>query len=165
MRSVQARLAGLLCLLLPLTTSAHLTKAALTTVELNARTGLVEVVHRFLAHDAEHAITTLSGLSGDLRSDPVLQDAFARYVAGRFEMIDADGAPIDLELIGAELDGPYLWIYQEAAGDRFDAISGVGHPALQELWGEQINQVNVRTAAGMRTLHLDASRPRQRLPR
>ena len=152
----RALVALALAVLLAPPVAAHRLKEALTTVEVNARTGLVEVIHRFWLHDAEHAIGRLGGLDGDIRRDRDLQQAFARYVAARFLLADAAREPLELELLGVELDGPYVWVYQEMAAEHFAEIAYVAHGALQEIWRDQLNQVNVKRPSGTRSLRLRA---------
>ena len=128
--------------------SAHQPKSALSTLELNERTGLVEIVHRFWVHDAEHAAEEVTGVAGDLRSDDAAQAAFARYVREHFALADAERTPLALEDVGVEVDGPYVWVYQELPGEALDRIAWLRFDALQELWRDQVNQLN----ATMRTI-------------
>jgi hypothetical protein len=153
---LRALSAGALLLALAGSPAAHQLKEALTTVEVNERSGLVEVVHRFWIHDAEHAVTRLGGLSGDIRTDPALQQAFGRYVARAFVLADAEGAPLELSLLGTEVDGPFIWVYEEMDADRFADIAFVAHGSMQEVWSDQLNQVNVKRPSGTRSLYLRA---------
>lgn len=147
-----------------LTAEAHQLKAAQTSIALSPATGLVEVIHRFYVHDAEHAVEQLVGLAGDIHRDAELRDAFARYVAERFTLADGDGVPLPLVLLGAEIDGDFLWIYEELPGDAWPRIASVRHDALQELWPEQENRINVRTETGLRTVVLRMGDGLQPLP-
>ncbi|HSG89109.1 MAG TPA: DUF6702 family protein [Pseudomonadales bacterium] len=151
--------AALLALLLggaPVTAGAHQLRAALTSLALNARTAQVEVIHRFYVHDAEHAVERLGGMRGDIGRDPALRDAFAHYVRTHFTLADANRTPLPIALVGAELDGDFLWVYEELPGDAWEKIAFVGHSSLQELWPEQENRVNLRTASGVHTVILHA---------
>jgi hypothetical protein len=136
--------------------AAHQLKEALTTVEVNERTGLVEVIHRFWLHDAEHALGSLGGLTGDLRREAPLREAFARYVARQFVLADAERRPLDVQLLGAELEGSFIWVYQEMDAARFEDIAWIGHGSMQEVWSDQLNQVNVKRPSGTRSLYLHA---------
>ena len=152
-----SRLRGLCALLLlsvAVSASAHQLQAALTTIELNPRSELVEIVHRFYAHDAEHALAEVAGIEGDIRTDRALQQAFGRYVARHFSLSDAEGRPLEPELVGAEVEGDFLWIYQQLPAKSFDRIARVGHDSLQEVWPDQENRVNLRRDDGVHTLIL-----------
>lgn len=158
---------SLLCALLVVcagTATAHQLKAAQTSVSLSPGTGLVEVIHRFYVHDAEHAVEQLFGLSGDIHRDAALRDTFARYLSQHFTLADQDDSPLPLVLLGAEIDGDFLWVYQELPGDAWPQIESVRHDALQELWPEQENRVNVRTEDGLQTVVLRAGDGLQMLP-
>lgn len=159
-RSARALLAGLvlagLAAAIPQLGAAHQLKEALTTIEVNERTGLVEVIHRFWLHDAEHALGSLGGLTGDLRREEPLQEAFARYVARQFVLADAERQPLDVALLGVELEGSFIWVYQEMDAARFEDIAWIGHGTMQEVWSDQLNQVNVKRPTGTRSLYLRA---------
>lgn len=147
-------LLALVLLGLVASSTAHQLQAALTTIGVNPRTGLVEIVHRFYAHDAEHALAEASGIEGDIHADPALQQAFGRYVARHFSLTDAEGRALEPELVGAEVEGDFLRVYQQLPGEAFDRIARVGHDSLQEVWPDQENRVNLRREEGVRTLIL-----------
>lgn len=139
---------------------AHQLKAALTTVRTNPRTELVEVVHRFYVHDAEQALPLLLGPGAaggsDLYDDPAARLRFALYVHEAFRL-SANDTALPLDLLGAEIEGEHLWIYQIGPVPAADARTlQVHQPALQELWPDQVNQVNVRLRGPVRTLEFRA---------
>ncbi|MEM8771605.1 MAG: DUF6702 family protein [Pseudomonadota bacterium] len=131
---------------------AHQQKAAVTEILFNARTNNIEVAHRFIMHDAEHAARAELGIDGDLYGSPETRSAFAAYVAERFSLTAPDGASLQLVLQGAEIKDGYLWVYQETqAPDGLDALS-VRHGALRDVWPDQVNRVNVKRGDEVRTL-------------
>lgn len=136
--------------------NGHQLKAAQTSVALSPATGLVEVIHRFYVHDAEHAVGQLGKLTGDIHRDAQLRNAFARYVAQRFTLVDHEGHSLPRVLVGTEIDGDFLWVYEEMPGGAWPRIAKVRHDSLQELWPEQENRVNVHTEGGLRTVVLRA---------
>lgn len=132
--------------------SAHQQKAALTEIVFNSRTGNIEVAHRFVMHDAEHAVRVELGIGGDLYASSKTRSAFAAYVAERFELSGPDGAALPLTVLGAEISGGYLWVYQETpAPEHLDALS-VRHDALRDVWSDQVNRVNVKYGGKVKTL-------------
>lgn len=135
---------------------AHQLKVALTSVALNARSGEVEVIHRFYVHDAEQAVHLLGGMQGDIQRDADLRNAFARYVGRHFVLADESGTPLPLTLVGAEIDGEFLWIYQTLPGDLWPRIALAGDSALQGLWPEQVNRINIRRDGRVHTLVCNA---------
>lgn len=148
--------AGLLVVLLTLClaepSQAHQLHAAITTVLFNGRTGDVEVMHRFFAHDAEHALGLLAGRKADLLDSPADRLRFAVYVHERFEL-EAVGATLQpLTLVGAELEGDFLWVYQRTPEPP--GISGLvaRFDALRDLWPDQVNTLNVERNGTVRSL-------------
>ncbi|MEO1310294.1 MAG: DUF6702 family protein [Pseudomonadota bacterium] len=122
---------------------AHQLKAGLVRVLFNGRTGLIEVMHRYYAHDAEHAVERLFGPGADIRSVEADLKRFSAYVVERFGLADAGGGPISLRYLGEEFDGPFLWIYQDAPLP--DGIEGlrVRNAVLHDVWEDQTNLVNI----------------------
>ena len=103
---------------------AHQQKAALTEILFNPRTGNIEVAHRFILHDAEHAIRKTLDIGDSLVGSPDTQSAFANYVADRFALATSDGTALPLTLLGAEIEGGYLWVYQETPAPEGSGRAG-----------------------------------------
>ncbi len=152
MNRLPRQLAGLALLLCAGLAWSHEQKAAVTTVENNPRTGNVEVIHRFLLHDVEHAARDLGWSSSDLLSNPEDQARFAAYVASRFALTLRGGGPLALELVGQEADGRYLWVYQEHDGELDLSSLVVNNTVLSAIWPEQHHMVNVKLADEVRSL-------------
>jgi hypothetical protein len=93
--------------------TAHQQKEAYTSIVFNQRSGMLEVQHRFYLHDAEHAAQQVIDKSTDLIGDPVGREAFAYYAISTFSMQDQQQHPLTLTYVGTELQGKYLWVYQE----------------------------------------------------
>ena len=141
--SALARLLALVALLMAAPLAAHQQKEAITRVLFNPRTGNIEVMHRFLLHDAEHAVKALFGGQADLLGEEADRDRFADYVHQRFSLADQDGAPLPLDPVGHEIEGRFLWVYAETPiPEDLDALT-LAHQALRDLWPEQVNLVNV----------------------
>lgn len=135
---------------------AHQLKAAISTVLFNERTGDIEVMHRFYSHDAEHAVGLITGRGADLVGDVGDRMRFAVYVHERFALTGLGTELAPLELVGAELDGDYLWVYERTA--QVEGLNGLAmrFDALRELWPSQVNTVNVEQGGQVRTLVFDA---------
>ena len=138
------RVAVILGLLLATPVTAHQQKEAITRVVFNPRTGNIEVMHRFLLHDAEHASKQLFGQSADLLGNPADCDRFEDYVHSRFSLLDQDGRAIDLTPVG-------LWVYAEAPIPEERTAMTLSHAALRDVWPEQTNLVNVERNDTVRT--------------
>ncbi|GAB4539292.1 MAG: hypothetical protein Tsb0010_17700 [Parvularculaceae bacterium] len=130
---------------------AHEQKAAITRVLFNPRTHNIEVMHRFLLHDAEHAVKLIFGGTADILEDDATRGRFADYVYRRFSLARADETPITLTPVGFEIDGRYLWVYQEAPAPASLDMLTIRHDALRDIWPDQINLVNVERGEVLRT--------------
>ncbi len=145
---------------------AHEQKTALTDVLINERTGNLEVAHRFIIHDAEHALYQATKLENvDLAQSPAAQAAFANYAAKRFALILPDGKSLKLSLIGQERERGYLWVYQEAKiPTDLEAGFTIENHILQDAVKGQVNTVNIRTRSQVTTLVFKENTGRKRYP-
>ena len=127
--------------------AAHQQKESITRVLFNPRTANIEVMHRFILHDAEHASHELFGGSADLLGSAADRDRFEAYVHERFALADHNGAPIALTPVGNEIDGTFLRAYAEAPIPEGLTAQTLTHGARPELWPAQTNLVNVERGA------------------
>ena len=141
-----------LCLALllpPVTASAHQQRAAVTRVLFNPNTGNMEVMHRFLVHDAEHAATLVFGKDHQLLESPAARRLFGDYVTTRFtitaEFADGSHRPLPLNYVGEEVEGRFLWVYQEAPQPAPSRLTGLTVTCLmlRDIWPDQHNLVNI----------------------
>lgn len=152
-RPFTSRRAGLWTLLALATCSAvgishaHQQKAAVTRILFNPNTQNIEVMHRFVLHDAEHAAGLIFGEEQRLLESAESRELFSSYVKNRFaiEATYGDGASAALELsyVGVEIDGQYLWVYQESGNAQPISAMTIIHTALQDVWPDQTNLVNI----------------------
>lgn len=142
-------------LLMACLVQAHQMNAAITRVLFNERTGNVEIMHRFYVHDAEHALSQIAGKQVHLSDDPEAQQQFSRYVMAHFSLGLAEGKPLALQPVGQEVDGKFIWVYQELP--RPEAVTQLwfAFDALQDRWPEQVNQINVEGLGPVRSLVFD----------
>ncbi|MEM6475242.1 MAG: DUF6702 family protein [Pseudomonadota bacterium] len=144
--------AGLIALLMVAAPSAaHQQKVSTSTVEHNSRTGLLEVIHRISLHDAEHALRAQGKSAADIVDDVPSRRAFARYVAERFS-VTVEGQPLDLTILGSEIDGGNLFIYQEARSPGIGTVLTVQSQILTDIWAKQVNRVNIGRPTSPTTL-------------
>lgn len=130
---------------------AHQQKESITRVLFNERTSNIEVMHRFILHDAEHAMEGLFEKSANLLNSAADRQRFADYVHARFSIRDQDGRVIPLTPVGQEIDGAHLWVYAEAAVPPTLTELSVSHEALRDLWPTQTNLVNVERDGELRS--------------
>ena len=131
--------------------TAHPQKAAISQIYFNERSGQIEVAHRFTLHDAEAAAAT-DGRRPDLIGDADARDRFAVHAAGQFSLMDEDGSALPLTLLGSEIEGGHLWVYQEtAAPDAINRLT-IRNDVLRDQWPEQTNLVTIERGKVFRTL-------------
>ena len=142
---------------------AHEMKTALTKVLFNERSGNIEVMHRFYVHDAEHGVKQLFDKSADLINSEQTQQTFSEYVSAHFALSTLDGQPIELTLLGGQLDGRFFWVYQEASDPGQLAGLRIKHNSLQALWPKQVNTVNIEGKGEVKSLSFSANTDWQQL--
>lgn len=138
--------------------AAHQQKITLSTVAHNDRTGLLEVVHRVPLHDAEHALEAQGVRAPDIVNNLENRRAVARYVAARFT-VALDGEPIAFTLLGTEIEGGRLVVYQEAKSPGPQSTLSIRSQILTDVWAKQENRVNLGTGTEVDTLIFTAGDP------
>jgi hypothetical protein len=131
---------------------AHRMPEGLTTITPNANTGRVDIVHRLHVHDAELA---LAEVLQDAHLDLTLlemQARFALYVEQKFKLANQSSKEsLELLLIGAELEGDYVIVYQESL-NALPFWLAVRNDVLRDVFPDQVNKVNILSDLGVRTL-------------
>lgn len=152
---------SVLCLVLLLggvsSVGAHQQKSAITRVLFNERTGNVEVMHRFQLHDAEHAVREIFGGEADILASEAIRERFAAYVGKRFELY-SDNCPLELSAVGTEIDGRFLWVYQETPIPETLSSLTIRHEALRDIWPAQVNLVNVERGQDIHSVNFEGGR-------
>jgi len=139
---------------LPPGVQAHREQTILTTMECNERTGLAEIIHRTFAHDVEHTLGNRLQVLGGLDN----LEARARVsleFSNSFTLWNEQGEKIPLQLVGAELDGEFFYIYQEAGCDILLGPLNVRHEMMRNYWPDMTNQLNIYYPSGTRSLVFD----------
>lgn len=135
--------------------AAHQQKLTITTLAHNPRTGMLEVVHRVPLHDAEHALKTQGITAPDIIGDLESRRAFARYVEARFSVSQQDESQpraVPLTLLGTEIEGGNLMVYQEAPSPGQGTRLLVSSQILTDIWTRQENRVNLGAGTSVDTL-------------
>ena len=146
-RTTIVMLICIVCSVMSPASFSHQQKIAVTRILFNENSGNIEVMHRFFIHDAEHAASVVFGESQSLMESATSRELFSSYVVNRFAVIaeDEQGASMELELnyVGEEIDGQFLWVYQETAQHSKIKALSVVHLVLRDVWFDQSNLVNV----------------------
>ena len=161
-RRAAFRVVGVLLGPLVLSTGeAHQQKNAVTRILFNENTGNIEVMHRFFIHDAEHAAGLIFGERQMLAESRESRELFSSYVINRFSIEASfragNSEELGLSYVGAEVDGQFLWIYQEIpAQDDITAFTIV-NLTLRDVWSDQSNLVNIERDGRIYSLTFDGS--------
>jgi hypothetical protein len=129
---------------------AHRAPGSLTTIKWNEESGRTEVIHRLHTHDAELGVGELGDIPDLSVMDVEGRAHIALYVEKHFHIKSSEKA-LPLELIGAELSGDYILIYQELP-DRLPQSILVHDSILLETFPAQINQVNIEDGDSVHSL-------------
>ncbi len=156
-RNINTTYISLICTVLLIMLSgetllAHQKKEAVSRIIFNEHMLTIEIIHRFLLHDTEHASKQLFSKGNVSHNANVLQQYFVEYAGHRFSLKRLTNEELPLKNIGFEVEGPYLWIYQETP--LLPDIKGllVSHGALTEIWPEHVNLINVERDKKVRSL-------------
>lgn len=136
---------------------AHKMKSAFSIVLFNDRTGNIEVMHRFVLHDAEEAVWNLFDAKADIISDEITQAKFAAYVDLKFEIRDQDNKQLPLEMVGFQNDAGFFWVYQEIKQPENLKRLKIKNDSMREIWQEQFNIVNIEGRGETTSLHFSDS--------
>jgi hypothetical protein len=124
--------------------------------------GNIEVMHRFFIHDAEHAAGVIFGERQTLAESSESRQLFSSYVMNRFsvEVTYSDGSREELALnyVGEEIDGQFLWVYQEIPVVENVASMTIVNMALRDVWSDQSNLVNIERDDRIYSLTFDGAR-------
>ncbi|MFC1797414.1 DUF6702 family protein [Pseudomonadota bacterium] len=150
MRVLSIVLIAVICA--PMTASAHQLQVAISTVRFIPRTATIEIIHRFYSHDAEHALSSMAGRRVDILRDDEQQQAFGRYLSVHFQLRDQGEKAVPLSLVGVELDGDFIWVYQETPFPGELTGLTISNSALLDEIPGQVNTVNVECADDLETL-------------
>mgnify|MGYP001440283222 CR=1 FL=1 len=126
---------------------AHQQKKATTRILFNSKPNNIEVIHRFFLHDAEEAVNLIFGTIPSILESPESRQLFSSYVMNRFaiQVTEENGSTSELALryVGEEIDGQFLWVYQETRAVQDLTALTVVNVALRDIWPDQSNLVNI----------------------
>lgn len=129
---------------------AHREPGILTTIEWNNSIERTEIIHRIHTHDAELGVAMVDNLPLLSVGNTEGMARIALYVENHFSILSEEGS-LDIELVGAELIGDYIFVYQEWI-DPLSTNIFIKNEILREIYPLQINQVNIISEGNIRTL-------------
>jgi len=130
--------------------AAHDAPRVETVVKLSAA-GELDVTHTLQLSAAQRLLFKAGVIDKNDMTGLRARAQAALYASERFEL-NANGDPIELEILGAEIGGGHLYIYQTgnlaALPDSWSARNSI----LRDLSPRFDNVVNVPTTEGIRTI-------------
>ena len=134
---------------------AHRMPGSLSTIKPAASGGHMEIIHRLHTSDAEEGLAavlndrtfTLGGLASRARLALYVEEKFVVAAAADGQI----GAPLPLELVGAELDGEFVLVYQELESS-LPAEIAVRDDILRDVFPGQVNLLNIAVDGRVRSL-------------
>ena len=152
------RLALISILLSPLTlpASAHRAQLSITTLEWVSAGTVIEVTHRIHLHDAQDALRASDQSDAEHLDilDLEAQARFALYAEDRFALYPSAAAqtPVPVTTVGAEVDGEYLYVYQEITNAPAMLAVSLSCDILRDVFPGYGNHVNLQQGATVQTL-------------
>jgi hypothetical protein len=154
--------AGLLaCAVLAAPAWAHRFHVGIAEVSFNERTGSLEVVHTYMAHDVEALLANLYQRRFDM-GEPDDQAVFRQYVERQFWINGAAGR-LPLTWVGMTADSENITVFQEAPATPLAKAVSIHNAVMSDFLEDQVNTVNVKDGTAARTLTFDRARPDQPL--
>ena len=152
-RRAAVLLAAASALLAPLPAAAHRGHGALSVVEIDGKTGAVTVSHRIPAHDAEPALAVIAPDAQASLDDPDAVTALKAYMAKQF-CVAVDGEIVQLTLKDLTLgaDEVRFEYAGKVAPAKVTAKVGIKAAMFSDIYGDEVNQVNIRRLGVTRTL-------------
>lgn len=152
-----ALLAAASLALAPLPAAAHRGHGALSVVEIDAQTGAVTVSHRIPTHDAEPALAVIAPDAQASLDDPEAVDALKTYMSEHFA-VAVNGVLVGLTLKDVTLGADDVRFQYSGRIDpaRASAAVAVKASMFADVYGDEVNQVNIRRLGVTRTLVFNA---------
>ncbi len=124
------------------TADAHRTSSSLTTMIWVEADQSFEITHRLHLHDVQQALRNVIADPSTTVFDIKGQAELILYMAGTF-MAESPQGPIILDPIGAEVEGDYVYVYQEARLKALPTAVSITDLTFHDIYSEQENQVNL----------------------
>lgn len=131
---------------------AHGFHAAFAVIELNPRTGSLEIIHRIFVQDFELMLTDRAGAQVNLNDGAEMQKAVADYLRDAFTLATPEGKALSPDWIGMKLQADTMFVYQEVPKANDIAGLTVNDQILTATHPGQVNTVNITARGRTQTL-------------
>ena len=141
---------------------AHRFHAGIADIAFNQKTGSVEIVQTYMAHDVEALLVTLAGRQVDL-SKPEEEALLRKYIEQRFYVLDKEKKPLAAKWVGMAVNVETVVIYRELEATPLASIAQVHDEVLMDLMPRQANTVNITRDGAVVSLAFDSTTTERRL--
>ncbi len=121
-------------------TLAHTMQFTTTQLRWQVNTHRWEIYHALHLDDAFELLARLGDPYGKL--EVATQAKVLHYVEKKFAL-SVDDRVLSLDPVGTQIEGDFLWIYQQYAMKKLPKIIDVRCQLLHELYPNQQNQINL----------------------
>ena len=137
---------------------------SLTQMQFEAKSQTVEISIRMFTDDLETALTRENGgkpvqFGGPTRPDQLLE----RYVRRHFVVADSQRKPKPYTYVGYEQESDAHWVYIEMPASGSDTFKNIviKQDILMDLFGDQVNLVNIQYQQQKKTVVFRNNQPVQ----
>jgi hypothetical protein len=141
---------------------AHRFHAGLSDITHNDKTGSVEIVHTYMAHDVDALLAGLAMRQIDL-TQPEDEALLRKYVEERFYLLGKDKARLPLKWVGITVSVESVVIYQELESAPLASIAQVHDEVLMDFMPRQANTVSITRDGATVSLTFDSTTPQRTL--
>ena len=135
--------------------AAHDAPRVETVVELSSN-GALNVTHTLQLSAAQRLLFKSGIINKNDMTGLRARAQAALYASERFDL-NANGEPIELEILGAEVGGGHLYIFQTGTLNALPDSWSARNSILRDLSPRFDNVVNVPTSGGIRTIVFSGS--------
>lgn len=141
-----------LCAVPALPAHAHREKATVSEIAWSEKDGYLYATHKFHLHQTEVSLFE-AGITHSAKFESLRARAeLALYVQERFTLESLEGSPLPLEVLGAEIEGRDVWVYQQTKLPTSPEGLIVTCNLLRDIIKDQINHVDVKLGGKTRSL-------------
>lgn len=141
-----------LCAVPALPAYAHSEKKTVSEIVWSERDGFLYASHKFHLHQTEVSLFE-AGITHSAKFESLRARAqLALYVEKNFTLQSIDGTPLPLEVLGAEIEGRDVWVYQQTKLSEAPKGLIVTCKLLRDIIGGQINHVDVKLGSKTHSL-------------
>lgn len=141
-----------LCAVPAMPAYAHREKTTVSEVVWSQKDGFLYASHKFHLHQTEVSLFE-AGITHSAKFESLRARAeLALYVEKNFTLELIDGTPLPLEVLGAEIEGRDVWVYQQARLSTPPQGLIVTCDLLRGIIPNQINHVDVKLGSKTHSL-------------